>query len=110
MLEAIFGNKTTEKVLLSLFHYNEIHVSGIARAFKTAENPIRQQLERLEQSGVIHSKLAGRTRLYAFNPKSPYSKPVKNLIELLYRSIPLQERQEIFRERGRPRRKGKPVL
>jgi hypothetical protein len=110
MLEALFGNKTTEKVLLCLFHYNEIHVAGIARAFRTAENPIRQQLERLEQSGVLHSKLAGRTRLYSFNPKSPYNKPVKTLIEVLYRSIPLQERQEIFKERSRPRRKGKPIL
>ena len=109
MLEAIFGNKTTEKVLLCLFHYHEIHVSGIAKAFKSAENPIRQQLERLEQSGVIHSKLAGRTRLYSFNPKNPYTQSVMDLIEILYRSIPLQEKQQIFKERLRPRRKGKPI-
>lgn len=110
MLESVFGNKTTEKVLLSLFHYNEIHVSGIAKAFKAAENPIRQQLERLEQSGIVHSKLVGRTRLYSLNPKSPYTSPIKNIIEVLYRSIPLSERQEIFSERRRPRRRAKPTL
>lgn len=110
MLEGIFGNQTAEKVLLSLLHYGETYVAAIAHDFRIAENPVRAQLERLEQSGVIHSKLAGRTRLYSFNPKNPYTKALKQLVEVLYEAIPLREREQIFKVRRRPRRKGKPVL
>ncbi len=31
MLEGIFGNKTAERVLLHLYHFGEIHASGIAQ-------------------------------------------------------------------------------
>lgn len=110
MLEGLFGNQTIEKVLLSLFHYGEVYVAGIAKDFKIAENPVRKQLERLEQTGIIHSKLAGRTRLYSFNPKNPYTSSLKSLVEILYYGIPLQEREQIFKSRRRPRRKGKPIL
>lgn len=110
MLEAIFGNKTTEKVLLSLYHYGESYVSAIAQDFGMAQNPIKGQLERLEQSGIIHSKLMGRTRVYSFNPKNPYTSMVQGLIEVLYNSISLKEKEKIFKTRRRPRRKGKPTL
>ena len=110
MLEGLFGNQTIEKVLLSLFHYGEVYVAGIARDFEIAENPVRKQLERLEQTGIIHSKLAGRTRLYSFNQKNPYTSSLKNLVEVLYYGIPLQEREQMFKSRRRPRRKGKPIL
>lgn len=109
MLEKIFGNKTAEKVLLHIYHYGESHASGIAQDFDMALNPIIQQLNRFELAGVLISKEAGRTRIYSFNPKSPLMKPVKELIELAYDSIPLAERQSIFQTRRRPRRKGKPV-
>ncbi len=59
MLEGVFGNRTTEKVLLSLYLYGETYVSAIAKDFRVAENPIRAQLDRLEQTGIIHSKQAG---------------------------------------------------
>ncbi len=110
MLEGIFGNQTTEKVLLSLFHYGETYVAAIAKDFQIAENPVRAQLERLEQTGIIHSKLAGRTRLYLFNPKNPYTIALKELIRILYNAIPLKEKEQIFKVRRKPRRKGKPVL
>ena len=109
MLEGIFGNKTAEKVLLHIFHYGESHASAIANDFSTAVNPIIQQLNRFELAGVIVSKESGRSRIYSFNPKSPFTKPVKEIIEKAYESIPLSERQKIFETRRRPRRKGKPV-
>lgn len=110
MIEGILGNATAEKVLLSLYHYGQGYARAIAQDFDIAETPVRQQLERLEQSGVIHSKLVGRTRVYTFNEKSPYTKPLKSLLEVAYRAIPLKKREEIFAARRRPRRKGKPVL
>jgi predicted transcriptional regulator len=110
MLEGIFGNKTAEKVLLHIFHYGESHASAIAQDFDMALNPIRQQLNRFELAGILVSKELGRLRVYFFNPKSTLVRPVKELIELAYNAISLEEREKIFRIRRRPRRKGKPVL
>jgi predicted transcriptional regulator len=109
MLEGIFGNRTAEKVLLHIFHYGESHASAIAADFKVAKNPVIQQLNRFEAAGVLASKENGRTRIYFFNPKSPFQRPIKELIEMAYDSIPLAERQKLFSARRRPRRKGKPV-
>lgn len=110
MLEGIFGNATAEKVLLHIFHYGEIHASAIAEDLNSAVNPIKGQLERFERAGVLVSKQAGRSRIYSFNLKSPILAPVRDLIRILYESIPLRERETLFGERRRPRQKGKPVL
>jgi len=110
MLEGIFGNKTAEKVLLHIYHYGEVHASGIAQDYGIALNPIKGQLDRFEQAGILVSREIGRSRLYFFNPKSVFLKPVKALLEIVYESIPLAEREQIFATRRRPRRKGKPVL
>lgn len=109
MLEGIFGNQTTEKILLSLVHYGETYVAAVAKDFKTAENPIRNQLDQLEETGVIISRKAGRTRIYTFNPKNPYTSHVRGIAETFYKGIPLKEREKLFAHR-KPRRKGKPVL
>lgn len=109
MLEGILGNKSAEKVLLHVFHYGEIHASAIADDYGVALNPIKQQLQRFEQAGILVSKAIGRARVYSFNPKSAFLKPLKEMIEIVYRAIPLSEREKIFQVRRRPRKKGKPV-
>lgn len=109
MLEGIFGNKTAEKVLLHIYHYGESHASGIAQDFRISLTSVVQQLNKFELAGLLVSKEVGRSRIYSFNPKSPFSKPIKELIEIVYESIPLTERQSLFQTRRRPRRKGKPV-
>ena len=109
MLKDIFGNKTAEKVLLHIFHYGESHASAIAKDFKVSLNAVIQQLNRFENAGILISKEIGRSRVYSFNPKSAFIKPVKAIIEIAYESISLSERTKIFEKRRRPRRKGKPV-
>lgn len=110
MLEGIFGNKTAERVLLHVYHYGEIHASAIAQDYGIAVNPIKGQLDRFEQAGILVSKEVGRSRIYFFNPKSVFLGPVKELLKIVYEAIPLEEREKIFESRRRPRRKGKPVL
>ena len=110
MLEGIFGNKTAERVLLHVYHYGEIHASAIAQDYGIALNPIKGQLDRFEQAGILASKEVGRSRLYFFNAKSPLTAPVRELIKIVYESIPLKERENMFAARRRPRTKGKPVL
>lgn len=110
MLEGIFGNKTAERALLHVYHYGEIHASAIAQDYGIAVNPVKGQLDRFERAGILASKEVGRSRLYFFNPKSAFLSPVIGLLKIVYESIPLKEREKIFRSRRRPRRKGKPVL
>lgn len=110
MLEAIFGNKTAERVLLHIYHYGEIHARAIADDYDVVVNPIRNQIERFENAGILVGKEAGRTRLYSFNPKSPFIKPIRELLKIAYESIPIEEREVIFLTRRRPRKKGKPVI
>ena len=109
-LETLFGNRTTERILLHLLHYGEIYARGIARDYDSVISPFLRQLGRLEDAGILVSREVGRTRLYQFNPKSAYVKPLKELVEIAYENIPLSEREKIFHARRRPRRKGKPVL
>jgi len=110
MIEDIFGNKNAERVLLHVFHYGEIHAAGVANDYGCSISPIQNQLERFEGAGILVSKLMGRSRVYRFNPKSPYLVPVKKIIEIAYESIPLPEREKIFGTRRRPRAKGKVIL
>ena len=110
MLEGVFGNRTAEKVLLHVFHHGQIHASAIAQDLGLALNPIKGQLDRFEQAGVLVSTEMGRSRVYSFNPKSPFIGPIRELIRIVYESIPLREREQLFATRRRPRRKGKPVL
>ena len=71
---------------------------------------VQRQFERFENAGILLSKLVGRTRVYMFNEKSPFSKKVKELVALIYDSISLEEKEKLFGERRRPRRKSKPAI
>ena len=110
MLDEIFGNRTVERIYLHLFHYGEIHARGIANDYQTSVAPFVAQLNRLEGAGLLVSREVGRSRIYQFNPKSPFTAPIKKIIEIVYETMPLQQREQLFKTRRRPRRKGKPVL
>jgi len=110
MLEGIFGNRTAERALLHVYHYGETYASAVALDYGVAIDPIKKQLERFELASVLVAKQVGRSRVYSFNPKSPFAKPVRELLKIVYESIPLREREKLFSTRRRPRRRGKPVL
>ena len=110
MISFIFGNDSAEKALLHVFHYGEIHVSAIAKDYNISITPLKAQLERFENGGLLKSKLIGRSRVYSFNEKSLWTLPVQNILSIAHESIPLTTRQKIFGERRRPRRKGKPII
>ncbi len=109
MLEGIFGNKTAEKVLMHIFHYGEIHAAAIAKDYSISENQVRNQLERFENANVLTSKVVGKARVYSYNPKSPFTGKIQEIIKIAYNSMPLKEREMIFQTRRRPRKKGKIV-
>jgi len=110
MLKYIFGNATAEKALLHIYHYGNIHSAAISEDYGISATPITNQLERFEKANILVSKTIGRSRIFSFNSKSPFVKPIKELLKIVYESIPLKEREIIFKTRRRPRQKGKPVI
>ena len=107
MLEPLFGNKTVEKILLYLGIYKQGYPMAMANNFYMAVNGIQQQLKRLEQGGIVVSFMQGRTRIYEFNPRYPFIKELKLLIEKAITYLPESEVRKYYRKRMRPRRAGK---
>ena len=111
MLDKILDSKTAQKIFIHLYHYGESYPSGVARDFKISVGQIQRQFDRFEDAGILVSKLVGRTRVYQFNKKQgAVVKHFMALIKVIYDSILLSEKEEIFSTRRRPRKKGKPVI
>jgi len=109
MLTELFGSNTASLTLLAIFHYGEIHASGIARDMGLHLTAVLRQLNKFEKAGLLISREFGKSRLYSFNKKSPYRNPVMSLISIQYSALSQKDREILFKHR-RPRRKGKPVL
>lgn len=110
MLETILGNTTAAKIMLYIFHYGEAYPSGVAKDMGIALSQVQKQLDKFENGAVLVSKKIGTVRVYRFNPKISLVKQFVKMIEAFYESIPLDQRETLFKVRRRPRRKGKPVL
>jgi hypothetical protein len=109
MLEGLFGNPVIEKIFFTLLVYGEGYPLGMAKTFESPVNKFQQQLKRLEDSGIIASRLVGNVRLYTFNPRYPFLNELKALIGRAYEYVPEKEKQQYYRRRTRPRRSGKPL-
>jgi hypothetical protein len=109
MLEGIFGNVIVEKVLFTLYVYGEGYPLDMARTFKEPVNRFQQQLKRLENSGLIVSRLIGRVRVYTFNPRYPFLQEMKALLAKAFEFVPEKEKDDYYKKRTRPRRAGKPL-
>ncbi len=109
MLEGIFGNASAEKILLYLEQYGEGYATEIARSFDGLTLHMAQrQLDRFERAGALVSSLRGRTRLYSWNARYPFSKELRALLAKALDALPAAERKRYFSQRRRPRRAGKP--
>lgn len=109
MLESLFGAANRERVLFYLLAREEGYPREIADYYKTGLAPIQKQLEKLEEGGVLFSRMAGRTRLYNFSPRYPLMAELKALLEKALTFYPEDERSRLFIDRKRPRRKNKPL-
>lgn len=107
LVEALAGNKTAASVLLYMQSYGEGYASAIARTYGTAINPVLQQLERLEQRGVLVQRLYGRTRVYTWNFRYPLRRELQVLLERALELASEREKEAYFMERRRPRLRGK---
>lgn len=108
MLTPLFGSKGSEKVLIFLIARGEGYASEIAQFFDLDISTIQNQLDKFEFGGILSSTTRGRTRLYVFNPRYPFLKELKPLLEKALSFYPKDEREKLIMERRRPRRRGKP--
>ena len=108
-MEGLFGNITIEKILFTLFVYGEGYPLGMAKNFELSVNRFQQQLQRLEDAGIVASRLVGRSRVYSFNPRYPFIGELKALVARAYEFLPEKEKESYYRKRTRPRRAGKPL-
>jgi len=109
MLEPLFGNRTTERILFFLERYGEGYPNKIANSFGIRVNAVQQQMKRLENGGIVVSRLMGKVRIYQFNPRYPFVGEIKTLIKKAITFLPESEIQKYYMLRTRPRKEGKPL-
>lgn len=109
MLESLFGNRTAEKILLFIERYENGYAKDIADTFGVPLFSAQQQLKRLEAGGILASKLYGRVRLYQFNPRYPFLKELRALLNRAFEYLTREEISKYYMKRTRPRRQGKPL-
>ena len=109
ILSGLTGNETASKVLLYLESYGSGYPRAISEAFKIAISQVQRQLERLEREGILVSRLIGKTRLYEWNPRCFYLEDLKKILSKSLERLPESVKEKYFRQRLRPRRKGKPL-
>ncbi len=110
MLDKILGSETAQKIFLHLYHYGESYPSAVAKDFSLSLGQVQRQFDRFEEAGLIISKLTGRTRIYQFNRKNPLTEAFLELVKIIYDSISIEDKQQMFHVRRGPRRRGKPVM
>lgn len=108
MLEALFGSRTAERVLLYLANYGEGYAKQIADTFGITPSMAAKQLEKLEAGGILVARPQGRTRVFTWNPRFPLRRELLPLLERALALLPETDRHAYFRQRRRPRRTAKP--
>lgn len=109
MYKGVFGSEKRGKILLYLFTHGEAYPTEIAKAFQWYLNAVQNQLRNLESDGLVYSRLRGRTRLFGLNPRFPFYKEIKTILEKMLVFVSEADMEKLYRPRLRPRRSGKPV-
>lgn len=107
MLEPLLGSLSAERVLLFILAREEGYARDIARFYETDLYAIQKKLDKLETGGVLVSRLAGRTRLYIFNPRYPFLNELRSLLEKALSFYSVEDQEKLLMNRRRPRAKGK---
>jgi hypothetical protein len=108
MLEPLLGSINKERVLFFIYAQREGYARDIARFFATDLTPVQRQLDALARGGILASRLAGRTRLYTFDPRYPLLAELTAFLAKALSFYPQEEQDRLLLSRQRPRRAGKP--
>ena len=89
--------------------FDEGYAREITRFFDATLTSIQNQLNALENGGVLLSKMSGRTRVYFFNPRYAFLPELTALLEKARGYYPPELREKLEMQRKRPRRPEKPL-
>ena len=109
MIEPIVGSKSSEQVLIYLVARKIGYATEIAEFFNSDLYAIQKQLKRLEDANILVSQKIGRTRTYQFNPRYPFLKELKELLEKALSFYPEDLKENLLMNRRRPRKSDKPL-
>ena len=80
VLVPLLGSPAKEAVLLYVLTHGEAYPTEVAAALRRALVVVQNQLSRLEDGGVVVSRLRGKVRLYQLNPRYPFRKELETLL------------------------------
>jgi DNA-binding transcriptional ArsR family regulator len=109
MLEALFGNRTAERVLMYLAVNESAYAQQMADALDIPLSVVQKQLRRLELGGLLASRLVGRTRLFSVSPRFALADELRALLKRAFSLLPDDEQLPYESYRARPRLTGKPL-
>jgi DNA-binding transcriptional ArsR family regulator len=109
MLEALFGNRTAEQVLMYLAVNESAYAQQMADALSIPLSVVQKQLRRLELGGLLVSRLIGRTRLFSINARLSVANELKALLKRAFAMLPDSAQLPYESYRTRPRLTGKPL-
>lgn len=93
MVEALFGNKNIESILLFLFVNGKCYGTQLMRIFNVPLTPIQNALRRLERGGIIVSYYEGKTRVYQLNKACPFMGELEGLLKRVYNLLNPQQKK-----------------
>jgi predicted transcriptional regulator len=108
-LRALLGSESSEQILIFLLARENGYPTEISKFFNFSLDAIQKQMEKLEVGNVLASKAIGRTRVYSFNPRYPFLKELKALLQKALSFYPKDLQEQLLMNRRRPRRAGKPL-
>ncbi len=82
MIEAIISSKTRIKLLLKFFLNSKTtaYLRGLESEFGESTNAIRIELNRLEEAGMLSSRLDGNKKMFQANTKHPLFGEIHNIL------------------------------
>lgn len=109
VLELLMKSPVKEKVLLYIYTHGESYAREIARELGLYVRGIQHHLLKMEQDGILYSKLKGKVRLFGIEPRYPFKKELEAVLDKTLLFVPEEERKRLYTPRLRPRRTGKPL-
>lgn len=109
MLTELLGSQTTEKCLLFITAMGESYALEIAKTFTISNTQVARTLLKLEQADILVGQEKGRTRVYSLNKSWYLAKELKALLNKALSNIPLDQQEQYFMKRMRPRKKKKAI-
>jgi len=108
MLQTVLGSTAAERTLLFLQSYGNGYAGQIAKSFGLSTSQVLKQLTKFEDAGVLVSRPVGRARVYYWNERNPLVGDLRRFLQSSLDALPREDIDALFRDRRRPRRKGKP--